>query len=171
MILMQPVLEVPDGGGDLLVLSGALTAAEVATALTGISRASGGLADAECLIAPGGLRLSDTATGVVVPPGCCVGLEDWREWTALGRGEAPGWLGHDPGTEVTFLPGDRIRVRVTDGRSEPLELRREDVEPLLAGVRAGLLGFLDRVAEHGPRDGGVLVRMLDAEFRITTGED
>ncbi|MGW6706340.1 hypothetical protein ACWGDE_15800 [Streptomyces sp. NPDC054956] len=170
MILMQPVLEVSDAG-DLLVLSDALTRAEVTAALASISRASGGLADAECLIAPGGLLLSDPATGVVVPPGCCFGLESWRDWESLARGQSPDWLGHDPGTEVAFLPGDRIRVRVIGPRTKALELRREEVKPLLAGVREGLLGFLDRVADHGPQgDGGALVRKLDAEFRITTGK-
>ncbi|GAA0914245.1 hypothetical protein [Virgisporangium aurantiacum] len=38
----------------------------------------GELATAEHLIAPGGLILTDTTTEIV--PGCCCGLETWRDW-------------------------------------------------------------------------------------------
>ncbi|GAB3831656.1 hypothetical protein ACFPIJ_29580 [Dactylosporangium cerinum] len=33
----------------------------------------------ECLIVAGGLRLTDTVIGTAVLPGCCVGLENWRD--------------------------------------------------------------------------------------------
>ncbi|WP_156313234.1 hypothetical protein [Micromonospora sp. HK10] len=43
-----------------------------------------------------------------VTPGCCAGLEDWREWTSVLDGGQP-WLGHDPGPEVE-VRGALIRV-------------------------------------------------------------
>ena len=46
----------------------------------------------EFLVVPGGLRLVDTGTGMVVVPGCCAGLEDWRDWVRAIAGESP-WLG------------------------------------------------------------------------------
>ncbi len=50
---------------------------------------------ADRLILPGGIQvlLSD---GRDITPGCCCGLETWREWqTFLKTGNTP-WLGHDP---------------------------------------------------------------------------
>ncbi|MEU8158775.1 hypothetical protein [Micromonospora parva] len=32
------------------------------------------------LIAAGGLRVRGGTIGTVVTPGCCAGLEDWRDW-------------------------------------------------------------------------------------------
>ncbi|MFI9780795.1 hypothetical protein ACIHCV_40110 [Streptomyces sp. NPDC051956] len=49
----------------------------------------------DCAIAPGGLRIRDTVTAVTALPGCCFGLENWRDWLDLMNGEEP-WLGHDP---------------------------------------------------------------------------
>lgn len=51
--------------------------------------------DADCLIAPGGLRIRDTSRGIAVNPGCCFGLENWRDWLDVADGGTP-WLGHDP---------------------------------------------------------------------------
>ncbi|MFD0973788.1 hypothetical protein ACFQ3X_34995, partial [Plantactinospora endophytica] len=41
----------------------------------------------ELLIIAGGLQVGDPITGKVVVPGCCAGLEDWRDWAqALAGG-------------------------------------------------------------------------------------
>lgn len=53
------------------------------------------LLETDKVIAPGGLRFHDTRTNVTVRPGCCCGLEDWREWLDVADG-ATLWLGHDP---------------------------------------------------------------------------
>ncbi|MFD4669449.1 hypothetical protein ACFWNN_06900 [Lentzea sp. NPDC058450] len=63
-----------------------------------------GLVEQECLIMAGGLRVRDTATGVQVEPGCCAGLEDWRQWRWVGDGERP-WLGHSPEPGLEFREG------------------------------------------------------------------
>lgn len=39
-----------------------------------------GLLTCDILFAAGGLRVTDTSTGVTFLPGCCDGLEDWRGW-------------------------------------------------------------------------------------------
>ncbi|MFG2629807.1 hypothetical protein [Streptomyces sp. NPDC048473] len=57
------------------------------------------LVTADCVIAPGGLRIRDTATGVTASPGCCFGLKNWRDWLDLMNSEEP-WLGHDPAPHV-----------------------------------------------------------------------
>ncbi|MGW6480550.1 hypothetical protein ACWGDS_22085 [Streptomyces sp. NPDC055059] len=53
------------------------------------------LLETDKVIAPGGLRVHDTRTNVTVRPGCCCGLEAWREWLDVAGGETL-WLGHDP---------------------------------------------------------------------------
>lgn len=57
------------------------------------------------LIVAGGLRLVDTVKGMVVVPGCCAGLEDWRDWVRVLTGGAL-WLGHDPGLEIEIIGDD-----------------------------------------------------------------
>ena len=47
------------------------------------------------LILPGGIQVRETAAKVI-NPGCCCGLEGWREWLRfLQTGTSP-WLGHSP---------------------------------------------------------------------------
>src|SRR5690349_19218545 len=43
--------------------------------------------------APGSLRI--TAGDLVIDPGCCVGLDEWRDWARVISGEVI-YLGHDP---------------------------------------------------------------------------
>ncbi|MEU8813396.1 hypothetical protein [Actinoplanes sp. NPDC048796] len=65
--------------------------------------------DVMILIINGGLRLHDSATGNVVVPGCCAGLEDWRDWADALSG-SPVWLGHDPEPQIEMI-GDDLRIR------------------------------------------------------------
>ncbi|MDX8054259.1 hypothetical protein SK571_33225 [Lentzea sp. BCCO 10_0798] len=53
---------------------------------------------------PGGTEVRDTGAGVRVGPGCCAGLESWRERARLLDGEVP-WLGHSPTSGVEFAAG------------------------------------------------------------------
>ncbi|WP_193777559.1 hypothetical protein [Streptomyces sp. E5N298] len=41
------------------------------------------------VIALGGIRIRETSTGVTAPPGCCFGLENWRDWLEIMNGEEP----------------------------------------------------------------------------------
>lgn len=56
------------------------------------------------MFVPGGLLARDTETGVSIPPSCCCGLEDWREWVSVPRGGQP-WLGHSPTPWIEHLDG------------------------------------------------------------------
>ncbi|MFI7427934.1 hypothetical protein ACIBPB_13180 [Micromonospora sp. NPDC049836] len=127
----------------------------------------------ELLLAAGGLRLHDTATGASVTPGCCAGLEDWREWASVLDGGQP-WLGHDPGPEVEVC-GALIRVWQHGGprRSGPVvEFAGADLPGLLARVHADLVGFLDRL-DAWTRTAGLdargtaLAAAIDRDFQIS----
>ncbi|WP_228010899.1 hypothetical protein [Nonomuraea phyllanthi] len=118
MVIVDAVLETYDADGFtawpiaqpsndcLLALSGLLSPAEVGTAMAVIFSYNGipvthatnltgahleqHLAEAEGLIAPGGLRFRDNTTGVTIAPGCCFGLENWRDWWDVIGGKNPG---------------------------------------------------------------------------------
>lgn len=182
MLIMDPVLETyeaadftlwPTAGRPtdrVLVLSGDLSPLEVGTAmavLAGYNKTRRtrhdpgpedglamlcGLVSVESVIAPGGLRLRDSATGVIVPPGCCFGLENWRDWQGLLVGETP-WLGHDPTPGVEHS-GSLVRLRPDAERPAglPIELALSELPELLESVRSALAGFLGLVEAWAVRD-------------------
>jgi hypothetical protein len=129
----------------------------------------------ECLIAPGGLRVRDTGTGVTVNPGCCCGLEDWREWQDVASGTSP-WLGHDPAPWIEHL-GQAIRVW-PDGEpgeppvgTTPIEITTTDLPGLIDAASQHFRGFLGLIEPWaaaldlpGARD---LASALARHFHIT----
>ncbi|MFI8458994.1 hypothetical protein [Kitasatospora sp. NPDC085464] len=104
------------------------------------------------LFAPGGFRVTDPATGTVFTPGCCTGLEDWHEWTAVVEGSGPAWFGHDPDARVEWI--GRV-VRLTqddeDADSPVIELPVDELRRLLAGAERDLRDFLALAARWAER--------------------
>ncbi|MGW6488011.1 hypothetical protein [Streptomyces sp. NPDC055056] len=124
------------------------------------------------VIAPGGIRIRETSTGETASPGCCFGLENWRDWQDLTNGEQP-WLGHDPaprtehtGTTVRLWPD----TKHPDGL--PIELPLAQLPQLLCSVQVQLVGFLASVEEwatrYAPPLADALVRKLDEDLAIKT---
>lgn len=151
-----------------LVLSGELTSAEVGTVMAVIAVynhnriASSGeedehpspagliqrIAQADSLIAPGGLRVRDTTAGLTVNPSCCCGLEGWQEWHQVAPWQSP-WLGHSPTPWVEHL-GDKIRVwpdggdeAVPTAGTSPIEILASDFPGLIEDAHKQLQDFLD----------------------------
>jgi hypothetical protein len=138
MVVIEPVIEVFGLGGFLawpvgagpsprfMALSGELALADVGTVMAVIAvynqfasaseedeqpspaRLIQLIAQADPLVAPGGLRVRDSAAGLAVNPGCCCGLETWHEWNEVATGREP-WLGHSPAPWVENL-GHQVRV-------------------------------------------------------------
>ncbi|MCW3818261.1 hypothetical protein ONA91_27805 [Micromonospora sp. DR5-3] len=128
------------------------------------------------LVVAGGLHLTDTATGVTVLPGCCAGLEDWREWTLALAGGSP-WLGHDPSPEIEALD-DRLRVWQDAARHTGayVDLSRVRLAELLVGVQRDLTGFLARLDDWARSSGlgsraGSLVAAVDRSLAVTAPLD
>ncbi|MEV1319926.1 hypothetical protein AB0J14_28045 [Micromonospora arborensis] len=134
------------------------------------------------LIAAGGLQVRDSTIGTVVTPGCCAGLEDWRDWAQVLIGDSP-WLGHDPGPEVEIV-GDGLRVWQDGGPNRNrgrwagvhVDLPHRALPGLLSGVQRGLVGFLDALTgwatRVGPQQRGTsLVKAIDKNFAITAPLD
>ncbi|MFJ8626169.1 hypothetical protein ACIRD3_25480 [Kitasatospora sp. NPDC093550] len=122
--------------------------------------------------APGGLRLTDSATGTVVEPGCCTGLEEWRSWREVTEGSGTAWLGCEPDTRAERV-GRVVRLTVdTEAEDGPvIELPLEELRRLLAGVERDLRDFLSLTArwaerqlpDHAPALTAALARALDLD--------
>ncbi|MFE5583196.1 hypothetical protein [Kitasatospora sp. NPDC056531] len=170
---MQPVLEMdapdedfalwPTGSFEpygFLVLDGTLTPEDVGSAVWRIARANEdtpeedeptdpldallyGLLTAEDLIAHGGFRLTDTATGAVFAPGCCNGLEEWRDWLEVTDGSGGAWFGHGPAPQAERLDGVvRLTADTEVDDSPVIELPVEELRRLLAGAERDLRDFV-----------------------------
>ncbi|HEY8482712.1 MAG TPA: hypothetical protein VIL71_23075 [Spirillospora sp.] len=176
-----PVGELPEDG--FLVLSGRMSSVDVGTAMAvicaynGIACAGGlteaglerRLAESGAWVAPGGLRFRDADAGVGIAPGCCFGLENWRDWWDVVRGQVP-WLGHDPTPRVTHV-GSVVRLQQDEGESPSIELSRDDLSGLLASAQEDLSGFQRCVREWAavtaPEVAERLVSVLDESFVIS----
>lgn len=108
-----------------------------------------GLLTGEDVQAPGGLQVTGTAGDLeVVRPGCCSGLEDWREWLGVLDGTGDAWLGHDP-SPLAERRGDVIRLTVDAGRDDS-PVFEVDVDVLRRGIadaERDLAAFLRAAAD------------------------
>ncbi|MFG2819172.1 hypothetical protein ACGFX4_07040 [Kitasatospora sp. NPDC048365] len=129
-----------------------------------------GLLTFEHLFAAGGLRVADTASGTEFLPGCCDGLEDWRDWYRLTDGDGVLGFGHDP-SPLAERTGDTLRLTVDSERSDSpvIELPAAELPSLLAGVERDLTDFLALatgwaaryVPDHRAGVSAALARVLD----------
>lgn len=154
-------------------LNGALGPAEIGTAVMHIARCNDidptlddrpprpagplaaflhGLLTLDDLFVAGGLRVTDTASGAVLVPGCCGGLEDWRGWLSLvddsdhrgrrGDGSLPSF-GHDP-SPLAERVGGTVRLTVDAERDDSpvIELPVTELRRLLGEAERELAAFL-----------------------------
>ncbi|MDT0386187.1 hypothetical protein [Streptomyces dubilierae] len=175
-----------------LVLNGQLAPAEVGTAVMRIAdcndfepeeerglcptdpldRFLHGLLTMPDLSAAGGFRVTDNATGAVfVEPGCCNGLETWREWFEVLDGTGCCYFGHDPSSMAERV-GDSVRLTLdAHGKenSAVIELPVDQVRMLVTDARRDLQEFLSLAgswaAQHLPSHAvtvtAALARALD----------
>ncbi|MEU0007985.1 hypothetical protein ABZ079_27855 [Streptomyces sp. NPDC006314] len=204
MLIVNAVLETPDTVAfsfwpvadlppyQFMALSASMSPSEVGSALamltdynsrtgdhdrplTGASEAIRRLLDSDKIIAPGGLRVHDTRTDVTVQPGCCCGLEDWREWLDVAGGETL-WLGHDPSPRlehadeiVQLWPDSADAQEAPSG--QPIEIVVGDLPGILRSVQEGLQGFLSLTKQwatrHVPTLAEDLAARLDEDLAIS----
>jgi hypothetical protein len=171
----------------LLALSGQMSPAEVGAAMAVIfsynripvepaasltqSHLEQHLAEADALIAPGGLRFCDTATGVEVAPGCCFGLENWRDWWDVPLGREI-WLGHSPTPQLEHQ-GQTIRLwqgNQDDSAVHAIDFTFSELRRLLISAQQHLSAFLELVrpwaTNIAPGLTGSLIAVLDEHLRI-----
>lgn len=174
----------------LLALSGQMSLLEVGTAMAVLTSynhddSDGSAPDTEAGIrriqnllgvdlvtAPGGILLQDTTTGVVIAPGCCFGLENWRDWLDLINGEEL-WLGHGTATHVEHQ-GTLVKVWPdTDPPAKiPIELLLAELPDLLQTVHDKLNGFLalaeQWASRYAPALAPALIAKLNEDLNIDT---
>ncbi|MGW4893250.1 hypothetical protein ACWEQL_13445 [Kitasatospora sp. NPDC004240] len=107
-----------------------------------------GPAHCEQPYAPGGFRVADPSTGAVLVPGCCNGVEEWRDWLDMLDGHGPRGFGHDPSPSPSpsaELLGDTARLTVANEREDSpvIELPATELRRLVAGAERDLVDFLD----------------------------
>ncbi|MFC8366830.1 hypothetical protein ACFUIT_02290 [Streptomyces sp. NPDC057239] len=149
-----------------LVLGGELTPAEVGTAVMRIADCNDfepeeehgpcptdplgtflhGLLTMPDLFAAGGFRVTDNATDTVfVEPGCCSGLETWRDWLEVLDGTGCCYFGHDPSSMAERV-GDSVRLTLDaygEEDSPVIELPVGQVRTLVTGAQRDLQDFLN----------------------------
>ncbi|MFD6225809.1 hypothetical protein ACFWFZ_02830 [Streptomyces sp. NPDC060232] len=184
MIVIQPVLEIqardgfalwPVAGAEpyaFLPLSGALSPAEVGTAVMSIAACNDcepddgrpprpadplgaflhGLLTMDDLFASGGLRVTDTAHGRTLLPGCCNGMDERSDWAEVVDGSGWASFGHDPSPLAERL-GDRVRLTVdTEQDDSPvIELQVTRLRHLLARAERDLRHFTHLVGPWAAR--------------------
>ncbi len=124
------------------------------------------------LFAAGGFRVTDSVTGTVfVEPGCCNGLETWRDWLDVLDGTGCASFGHDPSSAAERV-GDSVRLTLDaeakDG-SPVIELPVDRVRALVTGAQQDLRDFLGlagtwagrHLPTHGAAVTAALARALD----------
>ncbi|MFD4613052.1 hypothetical protein ACFWOT_34290 [Streptomyces sp. NPDC058440] len=89
--------------------------------------------------------MTDNATDTVfVEPGCCSGLETWRDWLEVLDGTGCSYFGHDPSSMAERV-GDTVRLTLDahakDG-SPVIELPVDQVRMLVTGAQQDLQDFL-----------------------------
>ena len=121
----------------------------------------------ECLSLPGGIQASDG--GREINPGCCCGLEEWREWLECPTSGRSSTMGHDPFPWIEWA--EDIGNGSPDSNAFTIAFERERFVAQLERVERELRAFLLRVeawAEAvGFPDPPALCRRLDACFGIT----
>lgn len=131
--------------------------------------------------APGGLRVTDDDG--VIDPGCCVGLDEWRDWLGVVGGQVI-YLGHDP--DVLLEPRgpvlrlwqdkDQLLPGKLPGPSERyIDIPRDALLHLLQGVHQDLAGFLVALREWAqnivPGLADQLVLAVDRRLQISAPLD
>ncbi|WP_459546257.1 hypothetical protein [Nocardia sp. X0981] len=168
---LWPVAEVETYG--FSALSGELTPDEVGTAVMRIAGCNDidpehdgrpprpadplrsflhGLLTFDTPFVAGGLRVTDSVTGIVFSPGCCHGLEDRHDWYEVLDGSGRASFGHDP-DPCAERRGDMVRLTVDAEQSDSpvIELSATDLRQLLVGAEQDLVDFLALAADWATR--------------------
>ncbi|MFF0472746.1 hypothetical protein [Streptomyces sp. NPDC004284] len=161
------------GANGFLPLGGALKPAQVGTAVMRIAECNDidpevdgrsprpadplgsflhGLLTMDHLFAAGGLRVTDTATGITLLPGCCNGLEERRDWLEVIDGDGWASFGHDP-SPLAERVGTAVRLTVDAEQDDSpvIELPVSHLRDLLADAERDLADFLRLAASWTDR--------------------
>ncbi len=175
MAQLLPVIEncLPDrrvdwapatGSERWIVLSGETLDKDVARVVASIARynnseiglrdtlqeTSAAIVDAEIFVVGGGLLFREG--DFVVEPGCCCGLESWREWFAAKKGGQSPWMGHDPMAWID-CSGDTAIVWLDEFNAQAATVSYEALRDALNVAARDLADFVERLRAWGAANG------------------
>ncbi len=104
-------------------------------------------------MAMGGMRFTDTATGVTILPGCCYSIDERSEIVDVLDGRRPGcWFGHDPDAGFAIRDGVVEITQDAEDLDQPvLRFAPDEVRTALARAETDLRRFCDCVATWAAR--------------------
>ena len=127
------------------------------------------LANRKQQLVPGGLAVTSGSTTLY--PGCCTGLENWRDWYDVRPGGRAPWLGHNPDTWIELCEQDVIVH--ADHEPGPHDIRADyrDVRVALDGAAQTMREALARIEavaqETNPGMAAKFVSNIDRWLTIT----
>ena len=110
-------------------------------------KAAQAVLNAKRLILPGGLLAWDETSRIV--PGCCCGLEAWRDWYSIKpKGNGP-WLGHDPSPWVDCRKEHAIIWSDTDPEQnlQKIQVSYCELETALQKTQDDFTAFADKFSD------------------------
>lgn len=169
----------------LLRLYDGMTEAEIAAVVIAVARQNqistdgdfvsicSALLKDDILILSGGIRVREQ--GKEILPGCCCGIEDWREQAGAFLGKEH-WLGHDPAPWVEVTKDDVLIW--SDGgiggmkSAFSIKIEKQKAERISGDIQRDLKAFLGRLYDWAERSVGPilaskLVTRLDNHWVIS----
>jgi hypothetical protein len=123
------------------------------------------------LIAAGGIEVVHGGR-VVLSPGCCCGLEHWREWITFAEGGRPADSGHQPPPLVERLPSGILRIGYESAPDAAVEIPAEELRGALRAVESDLAAFVTSLAEwaghRAPASAAAFAAVIDRAFSLTS---
>jgi hypothetical protein len=124
------------------------------------------IVESEYLVLAGGLLIQNGEVEII--PGCCGGIEDWREWYGIPDGHFP-WLGHEPGAWVEKFK-DVVRIWGDTESTFHLDIPMQQIDLQLESVRQDMQQFLkccaDWIASSEERQVDGLLEKIAHSFSI-----
>ncbi len=102
----------------------------------------------EGFVLEGGLLFKENDETKIIP-GCCCGLEDWKEWLDVPSGKCGIWTGHDPESLIEINDGN-IKIwqdRKNKNENQSIEFTVEEMFEKLKQVEKDLQNFLFRLKQ------------------------
>ena len=83
---------------------------------------------------------------VEIPPSCCCGLEDWREWFIVSPGAGSPYLGHDPSPFVECAKAAATIWADEDRPAPSVSATYPEIDTARQSARTALMAFADNLA-------------------------
>jgi hypothetical protein len=117
---------------------------------------------------PGGLGILNDGK-LELTPGCCCGIEEWRELLTIPEGDSP-WLGHDP-SPWCIPTDDGVRFAADAEADNCIEMSLPDVVHDLRQFHVTLEQFIHSLEawllSQGVTETEEFIRKFDISFSIT----